>query len=395
MTARTWILAISMTLGFVWFTSQANWKLRRLTPRLFQGESGSADEAKGASTKASWTNPESVHGAALGPDEQNNIEIYKLAKLATVYITSTAVRRDFFYQPVASRSLGSGFLISDDGFILTNLHVISGSNRIQVTLSDQSQYNARAVDTDRSDDLALIKITPKRRQIFLRLGDSDALQVGQKVLAIGNPFGLEGTLTTGVVSSIGRAIESEDNERLEGMIQTDAAINGGNSGGPLLDSSGNVIGISTAIVGRTNLGIGFALPINRAKALLSDFQAGRVTERPKIGITTEYVAGDLAETLGLPRRGGLLVQGVVRGSSEDVAGVRGAREIVAIGNVELGIGGDFVVAVDGQAVDREDALVRAMSHKRVRDTIALTIIRNGRKFNLPVRLLRAPQNEGL
>lgn len=219
--------------------------------------------------------------------------------------------------------------------------------------------------------------------------------MGQKVLAIGNPFGLEGTLTTGVVSSIGRAIESEDNERLEGMIQTDAAINGGNSGGPLLDSAGNVIGISTAIVGRTNLGIGFAVPINRAKALLIDFRAGRVTERPKIGVTTEYVAGDLAEALGLPRPGGLLVQGVVRGSSEDVAGIRGARQIVAIGNVELGIGGDFIVAVDGQAVDREDALVRAMSHKRVGDTITLTIIRNGRTFKLPVRLLRAPQNEGI
>lgn len=400
MRGRTWVLAILMTFGFVWFTSQGNWSFRNLALPLFQRQPGSADITEGAtpavgSPTASWTNPAAVRGAALSPDEQNSIEIYKLAKLATVYITSTAVRRDFFYQPVASRSLGSGFLISEDGFILTNFHVISGSSRIQVTLSDQSQYSARAVDTDRSDDLALIKITPKKKQTFLRLGDSDQLQVGQKVLAIGNPFGLEGTLTTGVVSSIGRAIESEDNERLEGMIQTDAAINGGNSGGPLLDSSGNVIGISTAIVGRTNLGIGFALPINRAKALLSDFQAGRVTERPKIGITTEYVAGDLAEALGLPRRGGLLVQGVVRGSSEDVAGVRGAREIVAIGNVELGIGGDFIVAVDGQPVDREDALVRAMSHKRVGDTIALTIIRNGRRFNLPVRLLRAPQNEAM
>lgn len=391
MRARIWILAVVLTFGFVWFTSQANWSFRGLADPLRQRQPQSPE----GSRRNWWTNPATVRGAPLSPDEQNNIDIYKFAKTATVYITSTAVRRDFFYQPVASRSLGSGFLISEDGFILTNFHVISGSSRIQVTLSDQSQYNARAVDTDRSDDLALIKITPKRKQGFLRLGDSDQLQVGQKVLAIGNPFGLEGTLTTGVVSSIGRAIESEDNERLEGMIQTDAAINGGNSGGPLLDSSGNVIGISTAIVGRTNLGIGFALPINRAKALLSDFEAGRVTERPKIGVTTEYVAGDLAETLGLPRRGGLLVQGVVRGSSEDVAGIRGAREIVAIGNVELGIGGDFIVAVDGQPVDREDALVRAMAHKRVGNTITLTIVRNGRTFKLPVRLLRAPQNEGL
>jgi S1-C subfamily serine protease len=399
MRARTWILAALMTFGVVWFTSQADWNFRGLGLPLFQREARSTDLGESApppgAPRASWTDPPVVRGAVLSPEEQNNIEIYKFAKLATVYITSTAVRRDFFYQPVASRSLGSGFLISDDGFILTNFHVISGSSRIQVTLSDQSQYNARPVDTDRSDDLALIKIAPKRKQAFLRLGDSDQLQVGQKVLAIGNPFGLEGTLTTGVVSSIGRAIESEDNERLEGMIQTDAAINGGNSGGPLLDSGGNVIGISTAIVGRTNLGIGFAVPINRAKALLSDYQAGRITERPKIGVTTEYVAGDLAEALGLPRRGGLLVQGVVRGSSEDVAGIRGAREIVAIGNVELGIGGDFIVAVDGQPVDREDALVRAMSHKRVGDTITLTIVRNGRRFNLPVRLLRAPQNEGM
>ena len=237
MRGRTWVLAILMTFGFVWFTSQGNWSFRNLALPLFQRQPGSADITEGAtpavgSPTASWTNPAAVRGAALSPDEQNSIEIYKLAKLATVYITSTAVRRDFFYQPVASRSLGSGFLISEDGFILTNFHVISGSSRIQVTLSDQSQYSARAVDTDRSDDLALIKITPKKKQTFLRLGDSDQLQVGQKVLAIGNPFGLEGTLTTGVVSSIGRAIESEDNERLEGMIQTDAAINGGNSGGP-------------------------------------------------------------------------------------------------------------------------------------------------------------------
>jgi S1-C subfamily serine protease len=394
MRERTLILAVLMTFGFVWFTSRANWSLRGLALPLFYRQARTADVAERLdSSGASWTDPATVHSAALSSDEQNNIEIYKFAKLATVYITSTAVRRDFFYQPVASRSLGSGFLINDNGFILTNLHVISGSSRIQVTLYDQTQYSARAIDTDRSDDLALIKINLKRKQAFLRLGDSDRLQVGQKVLAIGNPFGLEGTLTTGVVSSIGRAIESEDNQRMEGMIQTDAAINGGNSGGPLLDSGGNVIGINSAIVGRTNLGIGFALPINRAKALLSDYQAGRVTERPRIGVTTEYVAGDLAEALGLPRRGGLLVQGVVRGSSEDRAGVRGAREVVDIGNVELGIGGDLIMAVDGQPVDREDALVRTLSHKRVGDTIALTIFRNGRTFNLPVRLLRAPQNE--
>ena len=273
MRARVLLLALFFILGFVWLTSRANWRIRDAPASLFRPR---------------FEQPEAtnVHGAALTPDEQNSIGIYRAARLATVYITSTTVRRDFFYQPIASQSLGSGFLVDGNGFILTNYHVISGSSRIQVTLSDQTQYYAKALDTDRSDDLALIKINPKSRLSFLRLGDSDHLQVGQKVLAIGNPFGLEGTLTVCVVSSIGRSIDSENDQRLQGMIQTDAAINGGNSGGPLLDSNGSVIGINTAILGRTNIGIGFASPINRAKALLSDYQAGRITERPKIGVST-------------------------------------------------------------------------------------------------------------
>ncbi len=381
MRVRVALLSSVLTLGFLWLTARASWSIRGVAKPLFL-------------TALKWSDPGTVRGAGLTPDEQNNIDIYKTAKLATVYITSTAVRRDFFYQPVASQSLGSGFLINESGFILTNFHVISGSSRIQVTLSDQTQYYATALDTDRSDDLALIKITPKRKVDFLRLGDSEHLQVGQKVLAIGNPFGLEGTLTVGVVSSIGRAIEGENQQRLEGMVQTDAAINGGNSGGPLLDSSGSVVGINTAILGQTNMGIGFALPIDRAKALLADYQAGRVTERPKIGVTTEYVAGDLAEALGLPRRGGLLVQNVVRGSSEDEAGVRGARQVVAIGNVELGIGGDLILSVNGQAAGREDALVRAISQKRVGQVITLTILRDGKTISLPVKLLRPPADLG-
>jgi S1-C subfamily serine protease len=378
---RILLWSILFSLALFWLTARADWRLRTLTRPLFRHA-------------LQWSEPAAVHSAGLTPEEQNNIDIYKSGQPATVYITSTTVRRDFFYQPVASQSLGSGFLINDEGFILTNFHVISGSSKIQVTLSDQSQYYATALDTDRSDDLALIKIALKKKAQFLRLGDSDRIQVGQKVLAIGNPFGLEGTLTVGVVSSIGRSIDGENEQRLEGMIQTDAAINGGNSGGPLLDSSGSVIGINTAILGRTNMGIGFALPINRAKALLDDYKAGRITERPKVGITTEYVAGDLAEALGLPRRGGLLVQQLIRGSSEEAAGIRPANQIVAIGNVELGIGGDLIVAIDGKAVDREDALVRAISQRRVGDTINLTIYRNGAAVDVPVKLMRPPPDLG-
>ncbi len=382
MRVRALLVAGLFVIGFVWATSHAQWSARSLAGPLFRAG-------------VSWSQPTAVHGAGLTGDEQNNIDIYRGAKLATVYITSTTVRQTIFFEPVASRSLGSGFLINDEGFILTNFHVVSGSSRLQVTLSDQTQYTAKPLDTDRSDDLALIKIQLKKKQPFLRLGDSDHLQVGQKVLAIGNPFGLEGTLTVGVVSSIGRAIQSEDNQSLEGMIQTDAAINGGNSGGPLLDSGGNVIGINTAILGKTNLGIGFALPINRAKALLSDYQAGRITERPKLGVTSTFVAGDLAEALGLPTRGGLLVESVVRGSSANVAGIRGARQVVLVGNAELGVGGDLIMELDGQAIDREDALTRIMNHKRVGDTVELTIFRDGRERKISVKLLRPTQDDSM
>lgn len=374
MRTRILIGSFLATAAFLWLTSKADWSVRSLAAPLFR-----------AGLK--WSEPQTVHGSGLQPDELNNIEIYRASKAATVYITSTTVRRDFFFQQYASQSIGSGFLVNDAGFILTNFHVISGSQRIQVTLSDQSRYTARALDTDRSDDLALIKIEPKRKLPWLRLGDSDHLEVGQKVLAIGNPFGLEGTLTAGVVSSIGRAIQSESNQNLQGMVQTDAAINGGNSGGPLIDSSGDVVGINTAILGETNLGIGFALPINRAKALLSDYQAGRISERPKVGVSTVYAAGDLAEALDLPRRGGLLVQTVTPGSSEAAAGIRGATDLVVVGNSELGIGGDLILAIDGQPVEREDALVRAYARKRVGDTINLTIFRRGRTLQIPVKLL--------
>ncbi len=377
---RILILTVMICAGALWLTSKTHWNLRSL-----------AKPVLGASL---WADPPVVHGAGLGVDELNNIDIYKSASRATVYITSTTVKRDFFYQPYRTQALGSGFLINEEGFILTNYHVVSGSQRLQVTLDDQTQYEAKALDTDRSDDLALIKINPKRKVTYLRLGDSDHIQVGQKVLAIGDPFGLEGTLTTGVVSSLGRGIQGET-RRMEGMIQTDAAINSGNSGGPLLDSSGNVIGINTAIFGPngTNVGIGFALPINRAKALLSDYQAGRVTERPKLGVNTVYIAGDLASELKLPTKGGLLVQEVGRGSSADLAGIRGPRQVVRVGNQELYIGGDFIMAMDDQPIDREDTLVRLMNNKRVGDTVQLTVFRNGKATKVPVKLLRAPADE--
>lgn len=339
-----------------------------------------------------WSGPSAAQGAGLGQDELNNIEIYKLAHEATVNITSTVYRQNWFLEIYPSRESGSGFFIDKDGRILTNNHVVSGrAPEIMVTLADGRKYRASVLYRDPANDLALLKIEPRGPVKFLPLGDSDALQVGQKVLAIGNPFGLQGTLTTGIVSSLGRDIADESGRELQGMIQTDAAINPGNSGGPLLDSSGAVIGINTAIYGPgANIGIGFAMPINRAKTMIEDYQSNRRYGRPRLGVDVIYVRGDLAEELGLPAEGGLLIQAVAPGSAAEAAGLRGARRSVIIANYQIGIGGDLIMAVDGKPVDRLDALTRALSRKRPGDKLELTIFRNGRRVNVTVTLGEAP-----
>jgi S1-C subfamily serine protease len=377
MRLRTLFLAVLIVAGFVYFTSKPN-SLAKL----------------GFLAAPLWSGPGVTHSAGLGSDELNNIDIYKAARDSVVYVTSTVYRRTFFFDVVPQKDLGSGFLVNAEGQILTNYHVISGSSQVEVTLPDQTRHKAEILVRDQTDDLALIRIDPKRKLPHLNLGDSDHLQVGQKVLAIGNPFGLSGTLTTGVVSSLGRDIQGENNQTLEGMIQTDAAINSGNSGGPLLDSQGNVIGINTAIYGPNggNVGIGFAIPINRVKTMLDDYRAGRSFKRPRLGISTVYIpGGDLAASLKLPSSGGLLIQEVGRGSAAEAAGLRGARELVAIGNQQLGIGGDLVTAIDGKPVSEPDAVTRTISRKRPGDELDLTVYRNGRTAVVKVKLGEAPE----
>jgi len=375
---RPLVGATILVAGFVYLTSVANWDAKSILQR---------------SVGRLWTEPAAAAGPGYSSDEQNNIDIYKSSRDATVNITSIVYREGWFFQLVPEQGIGSGFVIKDTGEILTNNHVVSGTApQLTVTLADKKVYKAKILGRDTRNDLALIKIEAPRKLPFLHLGDSDNLVVGQKVLAIGNPFGLEGTLTTGIVSSLGRAIEAEEGRRLEGMIQTDAAINPGNSGGPLLDSHGNVIGINTAIYGpQGNIGLGFAMPINRAKAMLEEFQrSGRIT-RPSLGITTVYVAGDLAEMLELPARGGLLIQSVERGSAAEDAGLRGPRQVVIVGNYRLGVGGDLIVGVEGQSVEGNDLLTRTLNRKKAGDPLNLTVYRGGRTMNVQVKLGEAPQ----
>lgn len=377
MRMRPFIWAAVLVGGFWYMTSVAHWNPGRLLLPIAQAG-------------RLWTAPSAAHSAGFSTDENNNIEIYKLARPATANITSIVYREDFFFQVYPREGTGSGFVVKPDGLILTNNHVVSGSQQLTVTLAgDKKQYKARILGTDPRNDLALVRIQAEHPLPFLKLGDSDGLQVGQKVLAIGNPFGLGGTLTTGIVSSLGRTLQPQEGQRLDDMIQTDAAINPGNSGGPLLDSHGAVIGINTAIYGQGNIGIGFALPINRAKAMLDEFQAkGRVAP-PYLGIRTIYISGDAADELGLPNEGGLLIQRIEGASPAAEAGLHGPTRTAMAGVYQIGIGGDFIIAVDGQPVE-SDSLQRVLNRKRVGDRLELTIYRNGRTQRVTVKVGESP-----
>jgi S1-C subfamily serine protease len=380
MKLRPILLALLLVGAFFWLTNRSGWTVERLVKPVRE-------------TGRAWTEPAKAHTASLTPEEENNIEVFRSAKDATVNITSTVYRRNFFFEVYPSKEMGSGFIINSDGRILTNAHVLQGRGKIEVTTFNHDRYEARILARDTQSDLALIQITPKGKLPVLRLGDSENLQVGQKVLAIGNPFGLEGTLTTGIISSIGRDISDENNRHLEGMVQTDAAINPGNSGGPLLDSHGSVIGINTAIYGPGgNIGIGFALPISRAKRMLEDFAAGRKFGRPWLGVSVVYVAGDLAEALRLPAEGGLLIQEIAPDSAAAGAGLRGPRQSVVVGNTELLVGGDLIVAIDGKPADRPDAISRSINSKRPGDTVELTVYRSGQRVKIKVQLSELPES---
>jgi S1-C subfamily serine protease len=369
---RPFVWAAVMVAAFLYVTSVARWDVGRL---FRHGSDGPL-----------WSGPAKA-ASGFAVDEQNNIDIYKSAREATVNITSVVYRENWFMQVYPEKGTGSGFIIKPTGEIITNNHVVSGSSQLTVTLSNKKVLKAKVLVTDPRNDLALIKIDPEHQMPALRLGDSDGLIVGQKVLAIGNPFGFEGTLTTGVVSSLNRTIQTEETRELEGMIQTDAAINPGNSGGPLLDSHGNVIAINTAIYGpQGSIGLGFAMPINRAKAMLEEFQTKGKISRPSLGIQTVFVAGDLARLLELPEEGGLLVQRVDRGSAAEEAGLRRPRRTVIVGNYPVGIGGDYIMEVDGQRVEGKETLQRVLNRKHGGDTIDFTVYRNGQKLNLKVRL---------
>lgn len=324
--------------------------------------------------------------------EQNNIAVYKRVLPAVVNITSTAVAYDWFWGAVPQQGQGSGFIVDSHGHILTNYHVIEGGKQIEVTLSNKHKYKAQIVLTDKPHDLALLQIdAPDLKPAVL--SDSQNLQVGQKVYAIGNPFGLSGTMTTGIISAL-RSVRGPEGNLIENAIQTDAAINPGNSGGPLLNSHGEVIGINSLIATDPNAqvpveqsaGIGFAIPINTAKAMLQDFaRYGRI-RRPSLGITSLPIGPDLAQQMGLAANYGVLIQRVIPGGAAERAGLHGGRQQAYLGNTPIYLGGDLIIDIDGRQVTSAQDLSQIMDEHKTGDTVTVTFLRGQRKMSVKATL---------
>jgi S1-C subfamily serine protease len=333
--------------------------------------------------------PVSQRDASLTDDESINVRIYRQASPAVANILTKATEYDFFMDPVPVEGAGSGFVIDARGYILTNFHVVEGAQSIEVVLGDQSHYPAKFIGADQRNDVALLKIDPKGKHLVaLSLGDSGSLQVGQKVLAIGNPFGFQSTLTTGVVSALGRTVQTSQTTFIDEAIQTDAAINRGNSGGPLINTHGEVIGINSAIYtpSGTTAGIGFAIPVNTAKNIATDLMTDGRVHRAFLGVETLPIGGWLSEALDLPVKEGLLVERATKGGPAAAAGIQGGNRVADAGMRRIAIGGDVIVAIDSQKVASQLDVNLALNHKRPGDNITVTLYRGGKKMDIPVKL---------
>jgi len=327
-------------------------------------------------------------------DEKNNIAVYEKVADGVVNITSIAMQMDFFFNAIPSQGTGSGSIIDAKGHILTNHHVTANAQKLEVTLADGSKWPAKLIGSDPDSDLAVIKIdAPREKLKTIPMGDSKNLKIGQKVLAIGNPFGLQRTLTTGIISSLGRTIRSEAGNMIEDVIQTDAAINPGNSGGPLLNSDGEIIGINSAIISPSggNVGIGFAIPVNTAKKVYPELISKGYVTHPWIGATIQSLTPEVAKYLKIKIERGAMIAEVVKGGPADKAGLKGGTQRVQVGNLIMIVGGDIVVKADHQEVKTNDELIRYFREKRPGETIILKVSRKEKFEEIKITLAERPR----
>jgi len=335
--------------------------------------------------------PAGITDPSTVTDEQNNIEVYRTLSPGVVFIHSTSYARDFFGFVEPQEGSGSGSILDQQGNILTNYHVIAGAQKLSVSLGGNKEYPAIVVGRDPDTDLAVIRLTekPAGPLTAIPMGDSDKLVVGQKVLAIGNPFGLDLTLTTGVISGLQRPIRARNDRLIEGAIQTDASINPGNSGGPLLDSRGRMIGINSQILSPSgsSAGVGFAVPVSIAKRVVPQLLQNGAVRRPKLGISTRDVA-TIRNQVDLPVSDGVLIVQVARGSGAAAAGLRGMQQ-TEMGDFELG---DIIVGINNDKVANSDDLFRVLDRYQIGQTVQVQIWRDGGRMSVPVRLMESPDS---
>jgi S1-C subfamily serine protease len=337
----------------------------------------------------------SSSAAALTDDEKNNVAVYQKASPSVVNVISSVITRDFFLNPVPREGSGSGSVIDSKGYVLTNNHVIKDAQKLEVTLGDGSKWPAKLIGADPDNDLAVIKIeAPAARLKPLPWNDSQKLQVGQKVMAIGNPFGLGLTLTTGIISSLGRTIRSEVGTQIEDVIQTDASINPGNSGGPLLNSDGEMIGINTAILSPTgvSVGIGFAIPVNTAKRIVPHLISKGYVSYPYVGATVQPLFPQIIKQMNLPVEKGAMVVEVAPGGPADKAGLKGGNRQVQAGNILITVGGDVITHVEQKEVKDAEELIKTIREKNIGDTVVLRVIRDGKSREVRLTLQERPKN---
>jgi S1-C subfamily serine protease len=337
-----------------------------------------------------------IDATGLDFAERRIIEVYNRVSPAVVNVTTQVLRRNFFFEIIPEEGAGSGFVFDDEGHILTNYHVIRDAQQVEVTFIDETTVPARVVGADPRNDIAVLKVDGLPESLVpVEFGRSDNLQVGQRAIVIGNPFGqFGGTLTTGVVSALNRTLESQDRREMSGIIQTDAAINRGNSGGPLLDSAGRVIGINTAIFSPSggSVGVGFAVPVDTIRRVLPDLLTLGRYRHPWLGIRYAYrLSPGLADTLQLPVEQGLLLVELYQDGPLDTNDVRGAQQEVILGNQRIFVGGDILTAIDGQAIaSLEELYLLLETEHQVGDSVTVTLIRDDREMNVTVTLGEEP-----
>lgn len=335
----------------------------------------------------------SVSNTSYTQDESQNINVYNLCNEAVVNINTKITAYDWFLEPyVQDGGSGSGSIIDKRGYILTNVHVIQGATKIYVSLFDGTQYEAEVVGQDLDSDLAVIKFNPPEGMSLktISFGDSTSLKVGQKVIAIGNPFGLERTMTTGIVSGLGRPIQNSNNRIIRNMVQTDAAINPGNSGGPLLDSSGRMIGINTMIKSSSgsSAGVGFAVPSETAIRVVADLLKYGKVQRGQIDATIVQLSRRIAQYAGLDIAEGILISEVVKGGNAEKAGIKGGTQAAYYGSRRdiIYIGGDVITKIDDINITSIADYYSALESKKPGDTVTLVIHRNRKDLTVKLTL---------